>query len=73
MIKTKDAVNYYYVPDGDYLTHLSGDPIHIPYHHEHQGEAIAWNDDATGFYTLGEGDHEPLYYYKRITPGPVVG
>jgi len=44
-------------------------PIRLDYHPEPQGEAITWNLDATGFYTLSESENGSaggtLYYYKR--------
>jgi len=30
------------------------------------GEAICWAADASAYYTLGEGDNQPLYKYTKI-------
>lgn len=73
LIKTIEAVNYYYVPDGDYLKHLSGTPQLLPYHRERQGEGIAWDPNVRGYYTLGEGTSQPIYFYKRVPSESLVG
>jgi hypothetical protein len=39
-------------------------PAVLPYTLELQGEAIGFTTDATGYYTVGEGVHAPVYYYK---------
>ncbi len=48
---------------------LAKKPEALPYDHENQGEAICWNTDGTGFYTLSEspeiGPRAQLRYYKR--------
>ena len=31
---------------------------------EEQGEAIAVDPSAEGFYTTSEGEHQPIYYYE---------
>ena len=43
---------------------LQRTPTLLPYTLELQGEAIGFTTDGTGYYTLGEGLHAPLYYYK---------
>ena len=35
------------------------------YIREPQGEAVCWDWEDKGFYTLGEGNFRPLYYYKQ--------
>lgn len=43
-------------------------PAIVEYTEEPQGEAIAWSDDASGFYTLSEkkkGEKSYLYFYPR--------
>jgi hypothetical protein len=47
---------------------LKTEPTFLRYEREPQGEAIAWNRDASGFYTLSEtakGIKGRLFYYKR--------
>jgi hypothetical protein len=75
LIKTIYAVNYYYVPDGDYLKHMTGTPVQLPFDHdyERQGESIAWDPNVRGYYTLGEGANRPLYFYKRVPHTSLVG
>ena len=34
-------------------------------HDEPQGEAICWDANGDGFYTLSEGHNQPLIYFKR--------
>ena len=34
-----------------------------PYHFEHQGEAVAWAADESGYFTLSEGLGSELRYY----------
>jgi len=36
----------------------------LPYTLELQGEAIGFTSDGTGYYTVGEGAHAQVYYYK---------
>ncbi|XP_052269662.1 uncharacterized protein LOC127871061 isoform X2 [Dreissena polymorpha] len=73
LIKTLDHVNYYYVPDGDYMKHMTSRPIQLPYEREGQGESIAWASDGRGYFTLGEGRHQPVWYYKRVGDPATVG
>ncbi len=47
---------------------LKTEPTVLQYEREPQGEAIAWNRDGSGFYTLSEtakGIKGRLFYYKR--------
>lgn len=39
-------------------------PEELPYRQEPQGEAICFAPDGNGFYTVSEGEKEPVYYYK---------
>ena len=46
---------------------LSRDPQEVTtYEEEEDGEAIAWARDASGFYTLSEGDSQPLFFYEKV-------
>ncbi|XP_033764201.1 uncharacterized protein LOC117345265 [Pecten maximus] len=40
-------------------------PIGVSFHHEKDAEAVAWDADGRGYYTVSEGHHETLYYYTR--------
>ncbi|KAJ8317795.1 hypothetical protein KUTeg_004652 [Tegillarca granosa] len=65
LVKEYGHVYYWYVPDGDYLRALSQRPIHLPHRYERQGEAVCWEIDGSGYYTLSEGANVPLYFYRR--------
>lgn len=43
---------------------LQRTPSILPYTLEPQGEAIGFTIDGTGYYTVSEGVHAKLYYYK---------
>lgn len=43
---------------------LQRSPTILPYTLEPQGEAIGFTTDGTGYYTVSEGTHAKLYYYK---------
>lgn len=68
LIKTRDNVYYWYVPDNNYSDILAGHPISLPYIHENRGEAVCWDENGQGYYTLGEGSNKHIYYYRRIIP-----
>ena len=42
--------------------------IQIPYTMERIGQALCWDAAGKGYYTLGEGDNQPLYYYAVVAP-----
>ncbi|KAK3098363.1 hypothetical protein FSP39_018791 [Pinctada imbricata] len=74
LIKSKNDVFYFQISGGDVVKSMSQFPAILPYTHERLGEAICWSHDGKNYYTLGEGHHEPLYLYERLTnPGPIVG
>jgi len=45
---------------------LKARPVAIPVKSEPQGEAIAFDIEGRGYYTVSEGKKQPIYYYKRI-------
>jgi hypothetical protein len=50
---------------------LKNKPKVLPYEEEPQGEAITWDEDGSGFYTLSErkkGKKSFLYFYPRKQP-----
>ena len=70
LIKTYSAV-YCWQKEGDedLATLLEKEPVKLPYFREPQGEAIAWKDDGSGFYTVSEepqGIQANLYFYMRL-------
>lgn len=68
LLKNYDNI-YYWNLDGRAVAEgLKGDPAIINYTEEPQGEAIAFNLDGSGFYTLSEmitGEKTYLYFYAR--------
>lgn len=61
---------YYWKKSGDenILQLLLKTPDEIPYTREPQGEAIAWSQDGSEFYTLSEStwrEHASLFVYKQ--------
>ncbi|XP_046575903.1 uncharacterized protein LOC124283913 [Haliotis rubra] len=66
LIKARDAVYYWAVPNGDYVSAVKTAPATLPYHPEPRGESVAWTPNGDGYYTLSEGDDQPLYFYKRL-------
>jgi hypothetical protein len=46
---------------------FSSSPCSAPFAFEPQGEAVAFTPDGTGYYTLGEGEDQPIYFYGEPT------
>ncbi len=73
LVKSYDTV-YYYKANNDWKNVLSAEPQFVNYIPEVQGEAICWNKDNSGYWTLSEVgpiDVQPvLYFYKFI--GPII-
>ncbi|XP_060066345.1 uncharacterized protein LOC132546640 [Ylistrum balloti] len=40
-------------------------PVGVPFHYNKHAEAVAWDMNGDGYYTVSEGHHENLYYYTR--------
>ena len=38
----------------------------LPIQPEPQGEAVAFDANGQGYYTLSEGRHQPIYYYRKL-------
>lgn len=55
-------------PEGEPLWRaFQGPQIGLPLAYEPQGEAIAFDSQGQGYFTLSEGLHQPLYYFERIS------
>ncbi len=69
LVKTYCGINYYQRDAGQTIMQaLQTAPKTLPYKIEPQGEAICFNKDNTGFYTLSEkgpGSTVNLYFYPR--------
>ncbi|XP_033763422.1 uncharacterized protein LOC117344702 [Pecten maximus] len=67
LIKTSNQILYWYVPIGvSYLDVLSKNPVAVPYEHQIRGQAVGWDQNGQGYYTLAEGWRQGLYYYGQI-------
>ena len=73
LLKTYDDVFLWRIDPSRPLSEaLNETPEHLPYRREPQGEAIAWDRDAGGYYTISEkSGSRPvyLYFYERLTGG----
>jgi hypothetical protein len=57
-------------PAGEPLWHaFSGKQTHLPLAHEPQGEAICFDSQGLGYFTISEGVRPPLYYFPRARTG----
>ena len=69
LVKTYDEILYWRRGDSLSIRQVfAEEPIKLDYKPEPQGEAIAWNRDASGFFTLSEskdGSNAKLLFYKR--------
>ncbi len=69
LLKNYDSIFYWKRSNEKSLPELlAKKPVRLPYKRELQGEAICWNNDASGFYTLSESpEHRMAYlkFYKR--------
>ncbi len=70
LIKTYDTIYYWKRSAGQTVAQaLSQTPIKIPYIVEPQGEALCWQPEGKGYYTLSEefrGIPARLYFYPRL-------
>ena len=76
-ILLKTYTNIYYwcrSPGQDLWQTFAEPPIVVPYLPEPQGEAVCWQADGTGYYTLSEELADipgRLYFYPRLEPTAV--
>ena len=47
---------------------ISEPPCAMPQHREPQGEAICWSLDESGYITVSEKLHQPVYFFARTPP-----
>jgi len=65
LLKSYTKVYYWKRVSGEAIWQtLQRTPAILPYTLEVQGEAIGFTTDGTGYYTVSEGVHAPIYYYK---------
>jgi hypothetical protein len=69
LVKTYDAIYCYMRKPGETLLQsLSKKPVNLPYQQEPQGEAVVFDNNDSGFYTLSEkalASEVKLYFYNR--------
>lgn len=68
LLKTYNNIYYWQRNNRSISQTLSSPPLSIRYKREPQGEAIAWQRDGLGFYTLSEkraGIEPVLYFYAK--------
>lgn len=69
VIKTYDVGYLWRRRPGEPLPHaFDSEPCRIPLQQEAQGEALAFAPDGSGYYTLGEGYTQPIYFFGRRHP-----
>jgi hypothetical protein len=69
LLKDYDRIYYWSRKEGQSIPELMNtSPVELPYDREPQGEAIAWQRDGEGFYTLSEtmkNYRGRLLFYER--------
>ncbi|XP_033764200.1 uncharacterized protein LOC117345264 [Pecten maximus] len=66
LIQTHHQVFYWQKADGLSIREsLLQSPVGVQFHYNKHAEAVAWDADGRGYYTVSEGHHENLYYYAR--------
>lgn len=69
VVKTYDAIYDYPRASGETIVQsLSKTPVNLPYQQEPQGEAITFDNNDSGYYTISEkalASSVKLYFYKR--------
>ena len=70
ILKSYENVYYWELPEEKtFESIINTDPVRLPYEREPQGEAIAWDTDASGYFTLSEElfiFEAVLYYYEKL-------
>ena len=61
LLKSYGHVYDWYIENGDYNGH---DPT-TDHDAEQQGESVCWDKEGNGYYTLSEGNYQPLWYCRR--------
>jgi hypothetical protein len=56
-------------PGGSITDAFNLAPTSIPLRSEPQGEAIGFDPDGWGYYTVSEGVGQPIYYFDRVLQG----
>lgn len=76
LVKTEEGILFYeFATASDYaqqLSHMTPTVVST-YVRRPAGEAVAWNPQGTGFYTLPEGLHPTFHFYTFSHGGSVIG
>ncbi len=70
LVKSYNGIFWYHRKPGDDLAKslVDGRRAHsLPCARERQGEAIGFDANDQGYFTLSEGHKQPLYYFQRMT------
>lgn len=69
LLKTLQKVYYWQRNKNEAIWQtLQRAPAELPYQQEPQGEAICFDKNAEGYFTVSEGKQPPVYYYKLPLP-----
>ncbi len=73
LIKTNSTIYYWRrSPEQKLWQAFDDDPFKVPYIPEPQGEAVCWDPEGLGYYTISEGSPTHLYFYPRLDITSVV-
>lgn len=65
VLKTLQKIYYWNRQPGEAVWQsLQRQPSELPYQQEPQGEAICFDENANGYFTVSEGKQSPVYYYS---------
>lgn len=65
VLKTLQKIYYWNRQPGEAVWQcLQRQPAELPYQQEPQGEAICFDESASGYFTVSEGKQSPVYYYR---------
>ncbi len=66
IVRTWSGAVLYERINGKPLWEAFKNPKTLPVKRERQGEAIAFDAQGQGYYTVSEGKKQPIYYYERV-------
>ncbi len=66
IVRTLSGAVLYERINGKPLWEAFKNPKALPIKRERQGEAIAFDAQGQGYYTVSEGKKQPIYYYERV-------
>ncbi|OWF42238.1 uncharacterized protein LOC110461383 [Mizuhopecten yessoensis] len=63
LVKTQHSMLLWRFDANDFTGMFQRQPMSVPYIYVWQDEAVCWNHDGTGYYTIPEGTNPPLHFY----------